>query len=141
MRQFYALLSLRSVGEAQIGYFLEEIVSVGIILVLNREVECLSENSDDIRAVRCRHEVEGHAEILHEFVLALGSAFIDVDFICNDHAWDVGAVVSHLVIPALQVLVSNLATRVEDEDSSMSAEVVGRMEFIERFLPCSVPNV
>ena len=66
---------------------------------------------------------------------------ITVDFIGNNHAWNVGTVVTHFFVPALNILVRNLPRRIKNKNCNMSLEVVRRMQLIKRVLPCRVPQI
>ena len=51
------------------------------------------------------------------------------------------ALIPHLGVPVAQIGVGHLACHVEHHDAHVSAEVVSRMQLIERLLSCCVPNV
>ena len=97
-------------------HVLEEILPVRIILVLDCHVESLPKNSDDVGSVCRRHKIEGYTQILHKLVLSLRGSLIDVDLVCDNDAWNVWGMMSHLLVPTLQVLVSHLARGVKDKD-------------------------
>ena len=56
-------------------------------------------------------------------------------------ARDVRALVSHLSVPISQIRVGDLSRHIEDHNADMRAEVICRMQLIERFLTSRVPNV
>ena len=51
------------------------------------------------------------------------------------------ALVSHLGVPVPQVCVGDLARHIEDHDADVRAEVIRRVQLVERLLAGRVPNV
>ena len=115
----------------EVNDVLHEVVVVRVFLVFDRHIECVSKDLHHVGAVSRRHEIEGNAQVFHEFVLALCGPLVDVDFIGYDNAGDVGTMMSHLLVPALQILISHLSRGVEHQYSCMSPEVIRWMQFIE----------
>ena len=51
------------------------------------------------------------------------------------------ALVSHLSVPVPQICVGDLARHIENHDADVRAEVICRVQLVERFLAGRVPNV
>ena len=51
------------------------------------------------------------------------------------------ALVSHLGVPVPQICVGDLARHIEDHDADVRAEVICRVQLVERLLAGRVPNV
>jgi len=66
---------------------------------------------------------------------------IRVDFVGDYDDRDVGAVMSHLLVPFLQVLVSDLPSDVKTQNAAVRLEVIGRVQLVELLLSRRVPEV
>ena len=51
------------------------------------------------------------------------------------------ALVSHLGVPVPQICVGDLARHIEDHNADVRAEVICRVQLVERLLAGRVPNV
>ena len=110
-------------------------------LVVEPHLERLLEHGDDIGAVGRRYKVERTDDLLNEFVATGGGLFVHVDFVSDDHAGNVRAVVAQLLVPVLQVLISDFAVCVKHQDADVRSVVVGGMQLIEGLLARCVPDV
>ena len=82
-------------------------------LVVEPHLKRLLEHGDDVSTVGRRYEVERTADLLDEFVATGSGLFVHVDFVSDDHARNVRAVVAQLLVPVFQVLISDFAVCVE----------------------------
>ena len=114
---------------------------MGICFVVGTHLQCLLEDSYHICSVSCRYEVERAANFFNEFVPARRYLFIHVDFVSYNNARNVGAVIAHLLVPISQVCVGNLALSIKHQYTNVGPKIVRWMQFIERFLPRSIPDV
>lgn len=120
---------------------LEEVFTIWVILVLDCHVEGLSEDGNHIGAIGSWHKIERDSQIFHKFVFALSCSLINVYLICDDNARDVRSMMSHFLVPALQVLVGYLAGGVKNKDGCWGSEIVRGMELVEGLLAGSVPYI
>ena len=99
------------------------------------------EDGDDVGAVRGRYELKRAIDLFKEFVAAVDCLLLHVDLVGDADAGDVRALVAHLRVPVPQIGVGHLARHVENHDADVRAEVVRRVQLIERFLTRCVPDI
>ena len=80
-------------------------------------------------------------DFFEELVAAIYGLLLEVNFVCDADARNMGALVAHLRIPVPQVGVGYLARHVKYHNADMCSEVVSRVQLIERLLSRRVPNV
>lgn len=66
---------------------------------------------------------------------------LQIDFIGDADAWNVGALVAHLGVPVSQIGVGHFARHIEHHDADVRSEIIRRVQLVKRLLTRCVPNV
>lgn len=134
-------LSLRRGIFEQIKHFTHEVVLMRIRLIVHGQIESPLKHGNNISAISSRYKVKFTSNLLNELILACSGLFVHVYFVGDHHAGNVGALYTHLFVPTLQILIGDLAARIEDKDHGVCTKVIRWVQLVKGFLSCGIPNV
>ena len=115
----------------QIKNIVHKVVFVRIFLVVQSCFQCLLENCDDVSAIGSRDEFKRALDFFKELVATVNGLLLQVDFVCDADAGNVGALVPHLGVPVAQIGVGHFARHIKHHYANVRSEVVRRMQLIE----------
>jgi len=104
---------------------------MGVSLVVQSHLQGLFKDLDDVGAIGSGHKFKWATYFSDKVVASLRDLLVHIDFVGDDHARDVGALLSHLLVPIPQVLVSYLSLRIEHEHGDVSAVVVRAVQLVK----------
>ena len=135
----YASCWLRIVEQVQ--NIIHKIVFVWILFVVKSLFKRLLKDGDDVCAIGCRDKFQRAIDFFKELVAAIDSLFLQINFVRDADAGNMWALIAHFSIPVSQIGIGNLSCHIEYQNANVRAKVVSRVQFIERLLSSSVPNV
>ena len=112
-----------------------------VFLIVGTHLKRLLENGYDVRAICGANKVKRTADFFNEFVPARRYLLVHINFVGDDDAGNMRAVTAHLLVPVFQIGVGNLSLRVEHQNAHVRTEVISRMQFVERLLTRSIPDI
>jgi hypothetical protein len=74
-------------------------------------------------------------------LLSLNFAVLDIDFVTNEHYWNVLTNTSQVLVPLRNIRVSDSSAHIEHDDSAVTTNVVTISKSSELILTCSIPNI
>ena len=125
----------------EVEALIEEVVLVGVFLIVGTHLKRLLENGYNIGAVRGANKVKRTADFFNEFVPARRHLLVHINFVGDHDAGNMGAVTAHLLVPVFQIGVRNLPLSIEHQNAHMRAEIISRMKLVERFLSGGIPDI
>ena len=125
----------------KVHYFFHKIILMRIFLVFYAHVKSISKYLYYIYPISCWHKIKRNSQLLNKLIFSLGCSLINIYFISNYHARYMRTMMSHFLIPVLQILICYTTVSIKNKDCCMSTEIIGRMKLIEWFLTCCIPNI
>ena len=101
----------------------------------------LLKDGDDICAIGCWDKFQRAINLFKELVAAIDSLFLQINFVRDADARNVRALIAHFSVPVPQIGVGNFPGHIKYQNTDVRAKVVRRMQFIERLLASSIPNI
>ena len=112
-----------------------------VLFVVESLFKCLLKDGDNICAIGRWDKFQRAINLFEELVAAIDGLLLQIYFVRDADARNVRALIAHFSVPVPQIGIGNLPRHIEYQNANVRAKVVSRMQFIERLLTGSVPNV
>ena len=125
----------------QVQNIIHKIIFMWVLFVVKTLFKCLLKDGDDVCAIGCWDKFQRAINLFKELVAAIDSLFLQIYFVCDADARNMWALIAHFCVPVPQIGIGNLSCHIKYQNANVRAKVVSRVQFIERLLSSSVPNV
>ena len=125
----------------QVQNIIHKIVFMWVLFVVKTLFKRLLKDGDDVCAIGCWDKFQRAINLFKELVAAVNSLFLQIYFVRDADAGNMWALIAHFCVPVPQIGIGNLSCHIKYQNANVRAKVVSRVQFIERLLSSSVPNV